>query len=704
MKKTLVIPPRHSFQYHLEWCKFRMGRQAAQLSFTGMALLVSAVPLTAAVEQEDPTTVQDEMVVTATRSEENILEIPAKVERISKQDIEQTVAETLSEQLKKNASIGVIEYPGNLAGIGIRGFRPEYSGITKHSLILINGRPAGATNLSTILADNVEHIEVLKGPASSLYGGEAMGGVVNVITKKNTEELTGEIELGAGSFETMIYKAAFGGTLAKGFDFDISARGYNQQDDIKLGNGDTRQNTEYKTHSGALRLGKDIGESWRVDLSANIYQGRDLETPGDTAYESQQNGHKDIDNTGVEVTAGGELGENNRLSVTTYMTNETQETYKHYTGSYPNATQVAPYQSYDSETDWLGLQLKDEYSWQQHQFIAGIDYQDIEKSSRSYNQDGSRKAPYSPDEGRTNLAGYLETIWKFMDERFTATAGGRFDTFHVETVSTPYKTDFTPRSEDFSTFSPRAGVNYLFDMGIRLHATIGKAFVPPTAAQLAGYSEKLVSGTTMITQGNADLDPESSITYDLGTGYDRQDLGLSLDLTYFHTDVDDKISTITLGNTTTYQNSTSAEMEGLETTLSFDIGAPLQWDRSLCLYVNATHIFSAEEEQSDGTMKDIHNVAKSTVNYGIKYDDGMFDAKLHARNQGKMKDTDWTAAGYPEIEYPSFTVVDLMVGVNLADHHRIVLKVDNLLDEEYYEKKGYDKPGRAFYLTYKYTL
>ena len=72
--------------------------------------------------------------------------------------------------LKKNSSIDVIDYPGVLSGIGIRGFRPEFSGITKHSLILIDGRPAGATNLATILKDNVERIEVLKGPASALYG------------------------------------------------------------------------------------------------------------------------------------------------------------------------------------------------------------------------------------------------------------------------------------------------------------------------------------------------------------------------------------------------------------------------------------------------------------------------------------------------------------------------------------------------------
>ncbi|MBL4903190.1 MAG: TonB-dependent receptor [Desulfocapsa sp.] len=670
-----------------------------------LALLGSASLAVAAEERtkDNKATTLEEVVVTATRSAEGIKNVPAKVELINRQTIEETVAYTLTEQLKKNSSIGVIEYPGALAGIGIRGFRPEFSGITKHSLVLINGRPAGATNLATILSDNIERIEVLKGPASSLYGGEAMGGVVNIITRKNTEELTGMAEAGFGSFETNFQKASLGGGLGDRFDFDISARRFDQADDFKMGNGETRSNTSYQTQNANLRLGANLGENWRLDTSADIYQGRDIETPGDTFAGDDKSGHKDIDRYGLDFTVTGEIGEKNQLSFTVYKTNETQETYRHYTGWF-TTTQVAPYQSYDSDIDWLGLQIKNEYRWNQHSIITGIDYQDINKESRSYNLDSSRKAPWSPDESRENWGGYLETVWRFMDKRLTATAGGRYDAFDVETLSTPYKTDFTPNSETFSTFSPRAGLNYRFEQGIRLHSTIGQAFVPPNAGQLAGYSETNVGGTTMITRGNANLDPETSLSYDLGVGYDKQNWGLSLDLTYFHTDVDDKISWATRGNITTYENSLSAEMEGLETMLSFDIGAPLNWDRSLSLFVNSTHMFKAEEEQTDGTMKDIHNVAKYTVNYGVQYDDGAFNGKLHVRNQGRMKDTDWNAAGYPEVEYPSFTVVDLMVGYTFLDHHRVIFKADNIFDKDYYEKKGFPKPGQSFFVSYRYSF
>ena len=103
-------------------------------------------------------------------------------------------------------------------------------------------------------------------------------------------------------------------------------------------------------------------------------------------------------------------------------------------------------------------------------------------------------------------------------------------------------------------------------------------------------------------------------------------------------------------------------------------------------------------------MTDIHNVAKYTMNYGLQYDDGMFDAGIHFRSQGRMKDTDWNAAGYPEIEYPSFTVADLTAGVNFFEQHRVALKVDNLFDEYYYEKKGFPKPGRSVFVSYRYRF
>ena len=644
----------------------------------------------------------EDIVVTATRSEENPAEIPAKIEVIDRHDIEMTAATTLTEQLKKSSSLSVIEYPGALAGIGIRGFRPEFSGITKHSLILLDGRPIGATNLATVLTDNVERIEVLKGPASSLYGAEAMGGVVNVITRKNTKGIAGEVEAGYGSFATNFQKVNTGGAiLADKLDFNVTAGRYEQADNLKTGgNGDERANTAYNTRNGSFRLGGNFAGDWRADLTANAYQGRDIETPGDVAYGNVRSGSKDIDNNGVDFRVGGGLGANNEVGVTAYHTEEDSEYYNNYYGS----EAVPTYRNYDSETSWNGVQLQDTYSWGNHKLIAGFDYQYIEKISCSYLTSGERKSPSSPDEGRTNLAGYLESVWKFAGNRLTLTGGGRYDEFEVETLATPSMSGFDPKEENFATLSPRVGANYLFDTGIRLHSTLGQAFVPPSAFELAGYSETEVDGVIMITQGNANLDPETSTTWDAGMGYELSSFGLAADLTYFDTTVDDRITTRQDGNLKTYINSLGADIQGLESSLSFDLGVPMQWGRSVKLYANSTHILTAEEELDTGEMQDIHNVADYTYNYGVEYDDGTVDGRLHFRTVGPMRDTDWVTAGYPEIEYPTCTVTDLVVGYNFLEHHRVALTIDNLFDTDYYEKKGYPKPGQSFFISYTYTF
>ena len=93
-----------------------------------------------------------------------------------------TVAEDITDVLKKNSSVDIIQYPGVLAGVGIRGFRPSSgSGINQRTLTLFDGRPSGATNFASLQPYGVERIEVVKGPVSLFMDPQAMGGVVNII-------------------------------------------------------------------------------------------------------------------------------------------------------------------------------------------------------------------------------------------------------------------------------------------------------------------------------------------------------------------------------------------------------------------------------------------------------------------------------------------------------------------------------------------
>src|SRR5690606_18426011 len=127
----------------------------------------------------------ESVMVEARRSPADRAELPQQVDVVTSTDLERTPATDVAEALKRTAAVDVIQFPALLSGVSVRGFRPQYSGLNPRTLILVDGRPAGATNLATLDLVAVERIEVLKGPASALYGSSAMGGAINIITRRS---------------------------------------------------------------------------------------------------------------------------------------------------------------------------------------------------------------------------------------------------------------------------------------------------------------------------------------------------------------------------------------------------------------------------------------------------------------------------------------------------------------------------------------
>ena len=679
----------------------------------GIVLLILAMPV-ASVHSQDVSAKSDEanregadtekslkevllreIVVTATRMEVSKEEVPASVDVITSFDLNTTFDSNLTRVLKKNSTVDVIDYPGVLSGVSIRGFRPEFSGITKHYLVLIDGRPAGATNIATIMKGNVERIEILKGPASSLYGGEAMGGVINVITKKSRGKIKTELSAGGGSFDTLLGSIKSGGSLTDRLNFDFSVYTKRQLDDFEMGNGETRHNTTYRETHSSIRFGYDLSSDWSVEFKSDWYAGRNIEAPNALFYGDTKPSKKDIDRYGGDLTLAGRWL-NNDIKFVFYAAHEESDYTKKYQGQ-------APYRSYANDIDWLGTQLQNTFNLGNHDITVGLDYQDIDVGSKSWRSDGSRKAPYSPNNERQNVGVFGDAFLRFFDDRVILNGGVRYDWYEVETKETPYKTDFHPGSETFDQISPRMGVKFFVtgDRSLQLHGTVGRAFVPPKADQMAGYSEREVQGTVMVLKGNPDLEPEKSVTWDVGITYQRRDWGLRTDITYFDTSVDDKITRVKLSDTlTTYENAIDATIRGIELEFSWNAGSFFNLGRTIEFFVNASHLFKAEEDLPDSGPSDIHNVAHWKVNAGIQYDDGTIFSRLLARYMGKRKDYDWYSPGYPVITYDDFLTFDLTVGLRLFGRHEVTLNIENLTDEYYYEKPEFPLPGRAFYLTY----
>lgn len=676
-----------------------------------------------------PAYVLEGLTVLSTRAPAERLAVPQQIAVVTGTDLQRTVTSELADALKKNESLDVIQYSGLLSAVSIRGFRPQFSGIGQRTLILVDGRPAGATNLSTIDAAGVERIEVLRGPASALYGSNAMGGVVNIVTRRSRGARQGSVTARYGSFESYRGDLTAGGTLVGALDFDLSLSAAGRNDGFRtgsrrtLGSGSlektlfsgravqvpeltrdtTLELTRFATRAGSLRLGYALGRRWTTYVRGELFQADDVQNPGDINSAFPYPTLNDLDRRSGELGFAGALG---RHTVTLRGFGADERT------SYYNDARNPTYTSFRSPTRWYGVQLQDVARAGAHSITAGVDYTAAEQRSESFRAAGTPRAPFSPNSATYSAAAFSEAKLGLLGERLVATAGARLDHVTFSVKQTELLTSSRPGSETHVVVNPSAGLLYRAPGGARLHATAGRAFVTPNAFNVAANVENRL-GTrraVTLTRGNPELDPENSWSWDAGVGLARPAAGIELDLTYFRTDVRDRIVTRltpaagvqltaagdTIVSVTSYANVDRAAIRGLEGRASYDLGAAAGFRRSLRLFANATRILRAEEVSGERET-DIKNVAPLTAVFGAEFDDlERFTARFSGRYVGERFDTDFSDfSNVGDLHYPDFLIFDLTASVGLAERYRLGLLLGNLLDENYYEVRGYNLPGRS---------
>ncbi len=641
----------------------------------------------------------EHVTVTGRRVESRVIETPQKIEIVDATDLDRTVAADLTDVLKKNAGVDVIQYAGVLSGIGIRGFRPQFSGINKRSLLLIDGRPSGVSNLATLRLDSVDRIEVLKGAASSVYGSSAMGGVVNVITRQSRGKIGGTARVGGGSYGTTEVSGRVGGSASPRVDFDLGGAAFDQRDDYRMGNGVVRPATSYSTISGSARLGVNIG-TWRLEGRGEGYHGRDIMQPGDLATGINAQGQKDIERSSQDVRVSGPIA-GHEISFVGYHTDDTSHTVNVSTTN-PLDQPFLPYLSFESDLGWAGLQIKDAWHWSRSSsLVVGFDYEKVKAVSRSYTRMGDRMAPFSADSGKRTMGVYAENTIKLWAGRTVVALGGRFDHITTETVDTPFKTNFTPSASDFAVFNPSVGIKHELVKNLRAHFAFGRAFIPAEALMLTGYTTTIVAGRTQISQGNPDLKPERSTSFDVGAEWTAR--ATRADLTVFRTVVQDRfISNVVIANppppdpiVLSVANGLDAHISGLELELDHRLSARVG------VFANTTHYFNRKERLASGVEQAILNVPTDTVRAGIDVDFGALSGRVSGRYVHDRKDSDPNQAGFPIVDYDDFTVVDAEVTYQLARQHALVLTMNNLFDAFYYEKLGFPLQGVSFKASYR---
>ncbi len=709
-----------------------------------------------------------QLLTTASRYTAAPDSLPRRVEVISRATIDATPALDMVDLLKKRANLDVVQYPGLLGGIGIRGFRPQVGSIQQRSLILLDGRPSGITNVAMLDLQDVERIEVVKGPASALYGSSAMGGVVNVVTRRRTGAPGGLVSASAGSFGASEFRLQGGGRIPGWFDADVSLRRYDQRDDFRLGgsnslrgvfgrdsalklyptgakpnryvadtlgDGVTRPFTTLASTGGNVRVGGNLSDRFRLDLRGDLFDAQDVASAGDLYSAGTPfpgNGRKDVRRAGGSADLAGTLGAHALLG-RVFTTNETGDNY--------NRPDSVRYVSFGSQARTTGLQLQDVLRMRGQQVVLGVDVTQQRATSRRYLSATTETGTFSPNSEVSSLAAFGEARITALDGRFVSTLGGRVDRVTLSLLSTPLRGDVTPGDDAFTVFNPSVGVLYAIGGGVRAHGSVGRAFLAPDAFGRAGLTQSVVAGVAAITFGNPTLRSENSVTTDVGVGVTRMGGAFDADVTYFATSVTDRITSARasfaagqrpaladgtlVSRVQTSVNAGEASIRGFEAAVRYDIGAALSRGWSLNAFANATRIFEATESTptvnvdaaqfsgvtnftpasiftgvrlgAPGNTLRIKNVASVNWNLGLEYDDRTrLRLGVLGRYVGTRTDNDFSDfSDISDIEYPPFAVLDLTTGLRLTRRLRADVQLSNVTDENYYEKRGYNLPGRA---------
>src|SRR4051812_22041432 len=196
------------------------------------------------------------IVVSATRIETPEEDSPATVDVIRSDDFETKQTRRVADALREVPGVSVVQSgpPGSLTSVFTRGLRSE------HTQVLLDGIPInqglqGAFNFGDLTTDNIDRIEIVRGPQSTLYGPRALAGVIQIFTKRGNGEPTGEFSLEAGSNSTVRGTLTSSGS-AKQFDYSVGLSG--------LTTDNERPNNQYRLWSGIANLGWSPSEQLRV--------------------------------------------------------------------------------------------------------------------------------------------------------------------------------------------------------------------------------------------------------------------------------------------------------------------------------------------------------------------------------------------------------------------------------------------------------
>ena len=529
-----------------------------------LALALVCIGLTGVAHAAESSTTQERVVapvmVTATRAERDLMEVPMSVAVVGEKDLQRDPNLDVASQL---AEIPGIQVHGQTSAGTRRVMIRGMSGT--RTLILVDGVRQPELrgidgSIFNVDPSNIERIEVIKGPASVLYGSDAIGGVVNIITKKSTRaDKPISVKVGM-TYDSSVGSVEPRATLSgnyKGFNYLLSGSG------ISAGNRQTPKGEVWNSNFEQQEFAGQLGYTWdknSIHFSVNHRNGTSngiptmtppgglliptdpIKTPTVLNVTESENSR-----TGYNLTTQfDDLSEYfKRLKVHTYYQRLYNASMPHATinhATYANGQRISKTDKYQ---DSYGGSVQTDWTMGDHYAIAGIEYDKAVLDSKLYNYNvaGIKSAATDKRDGfQQTIALFLQDEWEVLN-KLKLTLGLR-QTW-VETKLTGYTSN--PAMEDGVKDDSLVGSASLVYTGIdkySFRAMYSQGYRNPNLLMLF-----MGSGTMMLP--NPDLKPEKSSNYELGVRY--SDGAFNADAALFLSDLKDGMSMQNVPGTTSYQ-------------------------------------------------------------------------------------------------------------------------------------------------------
>lgn len=605
------------------------------------------------------------MVVTASRTPEKKIDANADVAVVTSKEIEEKHFDDVAQAVKNVPGVFISSH-GSSNQVGMS--EQIYINGSPNVVVLVDGmrRNTNGNSLATVnigdmvSMDSIDHIEVLKGSASTLYGSDAQGGVINIITKNAKEngiKTTLRTSFGDNSKEK--YSIHNAGREDKIF-WNVEA-GKELQGNYEDGWGRNIINHLNAEHYN-VKLGYDLSEDSNVVFNYEKYKA-DYTRPAENGLDKNSSkGKKDNDHMNVQYTAKINDRLTNQFSIyktkTSYKDNYNFGGIVHDYGSWG----ISAPQFLDMKLETTGVSDQLTYKLNKHTFIGGFDwYEDkISKLTNTTNYGGINTVVEIPsNKSVTTTAFYLQDKIDVTDQ-WNITPGVRVD----------HNSQFgTHTSPSLSIgFKPNAKTNY--------YVNYKTFFVAPDLYKL--YS----------SYGNKDLDPEEGYTFEFGANHEFSDT-LTGTFNIFHTHAKNLIQF----GSTRYENSGKTNVNGFSLNLNKDFSH--HWNAGIGYSYLHMQAKSGQNINSDGKLPE------STLNINVGYTADKFNASLYGR--GIMNR--YGRAKSPAMRnYANYWVWDLAANYQFTKEATLFARVNNIFDQFYTDIESsqdpydswYSAPGRNF--------